>query len=245
MELWFAVLRKQAMLLLEGGPFSGLGCGIHPESVPMHTFAKYLFTALLPYDSELAYSVGLRAMRLPILEEHDDNEDVAMNPAINSAVLTRYPRWFTLGHIEVQQCALASTMLSAAKSDIVKLPTVLKSAQRNIHSSSQLFKLAQDAFRIAVPTDSGSRHPTLLDAAFQLGLQVMRMTLASLNWRRREMVRWLVTCATELGLEAVISIIQNWYQLFSPTEATGPVATTVMSHATVMRLNLTSDNKRN
>lgn len=47
------------------------------------------------------------------------------------------------------------------------------------------------------------------------------MTLASLNWRRREMVRWLVTCATELGLEAVISIIQNWYQLFSPTEATG------------------------
>ncbi|GFT99338.1 zinc finger SWIM domain-containing protein 5 [Nephila pilipes] len=233
-----AVLRKQAMLLLEGGPFSGLGCGIHPESVPMHTFAKYLFTAMLPYDSELAYNVGLRAMRLPILEEHDDNEEVAVNQAMNSSVLTRYPRWFTLGHIEVQQCALASTMLSAAKSDVVKLPTVLKSAQRNIHSSSQLFKLAQDAFRIAVPADGGSRHPTLLDAAFQLGLQVMRMTLASLNWRRREMVRWLVTCATELGLEAVISIIQNWYQLFSPTEATGPVATTVMSHATVMRLNL-------
>lgn len=35
------------------------------------------------------------------------------------------------------------------------------------------------------------------------------------------MVRWLVTCATELGLEAVISIIQNWYKLFTPTEATG------------------------
>lgn len=30
-------------------------------------------------------------------------------------MLNRYPRWFTLGHIETQQCTLASTMLSAAK----------------------------------------------------------------------------------------------------------------------------------
>lgn len=35
-------------------------------------------------------------------------------------------------------------------------------------------------------------HPTF-------ALQVMRMTLSTLNWRRREMVRWLVTCATEVG----------------------------------------------
>lgn len=47
------------------------------------------------------------------------------------------------------------------------------------------------------------------------------MTLSSLNWRRREMVRWLVTCATEVGIEALVSIMQNWYQLFTPTEATG------------------------
>lgn len=67
----------------------------------------------------------------------------------------------------------------------------------------------------------------------------MRMTLSSLNWRRREMVRWLVTCASEVGVEALISVMQNWYQLFTPTEATGPVATTIMSHSTIMRLNLT------
>lgn len=69
-------------------------------------------------------------------------------------------------------------------------------------------------------------------------LKVMRMTLSSLNWRRREMVRWLVTCATEVGVEALVSVMQNWYQLFTPTEATGPVATTIMSHSTIMRLNL-------
>ena len=57
------VLRRQARLLLEGGPFSGLGEGIHPESVPMHTFAKFLFSALLPHDPDLAYQIGLRAIR--------------------------------------------------------------------------------------------------------------------------------------------------------------------------------------
>lgn len=66
----------------------------------------------------------------------------------------------------------------------------------------------------------------------------MRMTLSSLNWRRREMVRWLVTCATEVGVDALISIMQNWYQFFTATEATGPVATTIMSHSTIMRLSL-------
>ena len=135
----------------------------------------------------------------------------------------------------------------------MRLRTVLESSQRHIHSSSHLFKLAQDAFRFATP-ENGPRHPTLLSVAFELGLQVskrpphpefsntvsqvMRMTLSSLNWRRREMVRWLVTCATEVGVDALISIMQNWYQFFTATEATGPVATTIMSHSTIMRLNL-------
>lgn len=35
------------------------------------------------------------------------------------------------------------------------------------------------------------------------------------------MVRWLVTCATEVGMEALTSVMQNWFQLFTPTEATG------------------------
>lgn len=50
-------------LFAPAGPFSGLGEVIHRESVPMHTFAKYLFSALLPHDADLAYKVALRAMR--------------------------------------------------------------------------------------------------------------------------------------------------------------------------------------
>lgn len=50
-------------VFLTAGPYSGLGEIIHRESVPMHTFARYLFTSLLPHDAELAYKIALRAMR--------------------------------------------------------------------------------------------------------------------------------------------------------------------------------------
>ena len=87
-------------------------------------------------------------------------------------------------------------------------------------------------------TSTTPKHPELLKVAFQLGLQVMRMTLTSLNWRRREMVRWLVTCASEIGLEALIRLMQSWKHLFTPTEASTHVATAIMSHSTVVKLNL-------
>uniref|UniRef100_A0A8C4WAY8 Zinc finger SWIM-type containing 5 n=1 Tax=Gopherus evgoodei TaxID=1825980 RepID=A0A8C4WAY8_9SAUR len=230
-------LRKQCILLLEGGPFSGLGEVIQRESVPMHTFAKYLFSALLPHDADLAYKLALRAMRLPVLETTAPSGDVTHPHHLVSVVPSRYPRWFTLGHLESQQCELASTMLTAAKGDMLRLRTVLEAIQKNIHSSSLIFKLAQDAFKIATPADSNP-DTTLLNVALELGLQVMRMTLSTLNWRRREMVRWLVTCATEVGVRALLSILQNWYTLFTPTEATSIVATTVMSHNTILRLSL-------
>lgn len=60
------VLRRQAIVLLDGGPTSGLGLGVHRDSIPMHTFARFLFVALLDYYPDLAYDVGLRAMRYVI-----------------------------------------------------------------------------------------------------------------------------------------------------------------------------------
>ncbi|XP_069127958.1 zinc finger SWIM domain-containing protein 5-like [Argopecten irradians] len=230
-----SVFSKQAILMLEGGSHSGLGIGIHSESYPMHTFAKFLFNSLLPHDQDLAYRIGLRAMRLPVLEDTEDIDDGLNN--IGSAMLSRFPRWFILGHIESKQCELSCTLLAAAKGDIRRLRTVLEVAHKHIHSSSQLFKLAQDVFKIATPPDS-PKHMGALNAAFELGLQVMKMTLMTMNWRRREMVRWLVTCATEVGVQALVSIMQNWYALFQPIEATGMVATTIMSHTTMMQLNV-------
>jgi hypothetical protein len=231
-QLLVEIIKNLSSQMMDGGPTSGFGESIHPESVPMHTLARFLFASLLNQHPDLAFKIGLRAMRFPIFEN-------ASNTSVDgpSSPSSPYARWWTLGHLESQQCSLSSTMLSASKGDKVRLSAVLENARHNIHSSTHLFKLAQDAFRFATP-ENGPRSHTLLEVAFELGLQVMRMTRTCLNWRRREMVRWLVTCATQLGLEATLSIMQNWYELFTPTEATGPVATTIMSHSTIMRLNL-------
>jgi len=66
--------------------------------------------------------------------------------------------------------------------DTGRLRAVLESAQCNIYSSRQLFKLAQDAYKRAVPPlNSGApRCRPLLDAALELGLQVcIRLSLPS------------------------------------------------------------------
>uniref|UniRef100_A0A8D3DTT1 SWIM-type domain-containing protein n=1 Tax=Scophthalmus maximus TaxID=52904 RepID=A0A8D3DTT1_SCOMX len=243
-DLLVKIFQKQAVFLLEAGPYSGLGELLYRESVPMHTFAKYLFTSLLPHDVELAYTIALRSMRLPVLESTAPSGDLSRPHHIVSVVPNRYPRWFTLSHIETQQCDLASTMLTAAKGDSRKLQTVLESIQKNIHSSSHIFKLAQDAFKIATLMDS-LPDIILLKVSLELGLQVMRMTLSTLNWRRREMVRWLVTCATEVGVFALDSIMQSWLNLFTPTEATSVVASTVMSNSTIVRLHLDCHQQEN
>ncbi|XP_068837066.1 zinc finger SWIM domain-containing protein 4 isoform X1 [Capricornis sumatraensis] len=230
------VLCKQAGQLLEGGPFSGFGEVLFRESVPMHTCARYLFTALLPHDPDLAYRLALRAMRLPVLETAFPAGEPPSNP-LDSIMSNRFPRWFILGHLETRQCELASAMLTAAKGDPKWLHAVLGSIQQNIHSPALLFKLAQDACKTATPA-SAPPDTTLLGIALELGLQVMRMTLNTMTWRRREMVRWLVSCATEIGPQALMNIMQNWYSLFTPVEAATIVAVTGTTHATLLRLQL-------
>ncbi|RVE44364.1 hypothetical protein evm_010985, partial [Chilo suppressalis] len=235
-EAAWGVCARSARALLDGGPASCLGTRVHPRSAPAHTFARYLFLTLLPHDPDLAYRVGLRAMRLPMVEEAYALDGASSAPATMPGGAGA---WHTLQHAEQQQAALASALLGAARGTPARLRAALGAAQRHVRSAAQLFRLAQDALRHAAPPDAPHHHRDLLAAAFELGLQVLRMTLSSVNWRRREMVRWLVTCATELGLDALLSIMQNWYELFTPTEATGPVAAAAMSHATALRLGLT------
>eukprot|EP00061_Rhincodon_typus_P008634 g31423.t1 len=53
---------------------------------------------------------------------------------------------------------------------MLRLRTVLEAIRKNIHSSSLIFKLAQDAFKIATPADIPP-DITLLNVALELGLQ--------------------------------------------------------------------------
>lgn len=95
------VLKNLTSQLLDGGPTSGLGASIHPESIPMHTLARFLFASLLTHYDDLAFYVGLRAMRLPILEECPNEMQMENNiempgPHNNQRdgfILSRYPRF--------------------------------------------------------------------------------------------------------------------------------------------------------
>lgn len=67
---------------------------------------------------------------------------------------------------------------------MLRLRTVLEAIQKNIHSSSLIFKLAQDAFKIATPADSPP-DITLLNVALELGLQVsvcVRVSVCVFVW---------------------------------------------------------------
>ena len=329
---------------------SGLGEYVHPGSYPMHTFAKYLFTTLQPFEPELGYKIGLRAMRLSFLDEVDGNGPLFVR---------RAPRWYILGHVEVQQCNLASTMLNCARFDFNKLDVILESCSLHVHSSSHLFRLAQDCLRIggeitshhpqpsscssscqtqshwsssswsstsassavssapgwsqssgssvshsagpwggnscnvsanwgggpssaspAVPGPSSSNNAAsstwstvpgttsnwssnsqsssnwnlswgsngkvsgLINVGFKLGLQVLRQTLKSVHRRRWEMVRWVVTCACEVGVDGVLYILRNWSELFTAAEAVGSVASCIMGGNASGNGNSTSESGR-
>lgn len=77
----------------------------------------------------------------------------------------------TIGPLYIRRNSIKIIIIRLPAGELLRLRTVLQSAQRHIHSSSHLFKLAQDAFRFATP-ENGPRHPPLLTVAFELGLQV-------------------------------------------------------------------------
>ena len=217
----YPVLKRQIEILLGSGPFSGLGLCVHPKSIPMHTFARFLFKVFLGKDADLAFRLGLRALRFPLLDTS----------------LEQSHRWYTLGHLESQQCELASCMFAAAKGVKTRVDAVLSSSLRHVHSASQLFRLAQDALKLS--SGGEQDNSDCLVAAMELGLQVCKMTLATQNWRRREMVQWCVECAVRVGPSALSHVMTNWTTMFTPTEATTLVAATVMAPATASKLDLT------
>ena len=65
-----------------------------------------------------SHSASSSLLRLQVLESTASSGDLSRPHHIVSVVPNRYPRWFTLSHIETQQCELASTMLTAAKAVI-------------------------------------------------------------------------------------------------------------------------------
>lgn len=232
----YPVLKTQTELLLKSGPFSSLGLGVQKNCIPMHTFGRFLFSNLMQKDLHLAFELGLRAMRFLALDDFPGDIADEEIPLVGP---TRSTRLYTLGHLQSQQCELASRLLHAAKDSSERLPAILQASQLHVHSATQLFRLAQDAFKLSTDQAAETHDREMLHFAMELGLKVLRMTLHAHNWRRRDIVQWVIECAVESGTSALSHIMKNWSTLFTPTEATSQVATAVMAPSTAARLELT------
>lgn len=75
------------------------------------------------------------------MESTAPSGDMSRPHHIASVVPNRYPRWFTLSHIESQQCELASTMLTAAKGTLLSVMYSTECMLFNIAWSKQIIKL--------------------------------------------------------------------------------------------------------
>ncbi|XP_075263947.1 zinc finger SWIM domain-containing protein 5-like [Convolutriloba macropyga] len=213
---------------------NGLALQVHAESVPMQILCKYLFEMLVHVERELAFDIGVLGLRLPVTDNNqstDDTESLMFN-AENT-------RWYTLGNFQSRQVELALAMFIGANDNMPFIKKVLDAVQCHLKSASHLFSLAQDIHKKATSgTIESDCKKTLLNVAFELGLQLLRITLRAATWRRSEMVAWQIKCAMDVGAGALISMMQSWSNFLTPKEATNNLSSTVMNRDTPMRLQL-------
>lgn len=216
-DLILDILKHQTTLLLQGGPFHNSCCGVPTDSAPLHTFARYLFDSLVAHYPALAYKVGVYALKMPLItEEASENMGAARTS----------PRPLQ-SHLQSEQLALAETMLSKAKDEQGQpggggcLRKVYRASVKNIRNPGSLLKLSKHVLKEAKPSGT-TIYPNLLRTSFDLGLQVLKLTLSphtSNGKTRREAILFIVECATDLGLEAVLQVMKDSREYFSPIEA--------------------------
>lgn len=213
--LLIEILKHQAELLLRGGPFQSSCCGVPTDSAPLHTFARYLFDALSSHYRPLAYQVGIYALKQPlVIDENMENYGAARTTG----------RASNLNHLQSEQLALAQTMLSKSKDDgpqSMYLCKVFRASIKNIRNPASLIKLSNFTQKEA-KANGGVPHQALLDTAFRLALQVLKMTNLShtpTNGRRREAIKTVAECATDIGLDAVLDVMKDSREYFTASEA--------------------------
>lgn len=68
----------------------------------------------------------------------------------------------------------------------------------------------------------------------ELGLKVLCMMFNICNWRRCEMVQWLIECVVEVGMFVFSFVMKNWSMLFMLIEVIFLVAIIVMVFVIVL-----------
>ena len=213
-------LLEQARKILQMRSSCGTGLTVDQSSVPLQTFARYLFNVLLPEDRELAFNVGISALQSDFMR-HDNLYETGTE-------------WHTFGHLQAQQSELAACMIQACKDNKERLRAILVLVKKHIHNPSHLFRLAQDILKLK----SDKKDRDFGESALGLGLHLLSSTLNKSNCKRREVIQWLFACSLQLDKSVLISIMQNWQSLFTPTEVATCVVPIVMSQNASLELEL-------
>ena len=198
-------IHEQACKILEMKSSGGNGLCVDKNSIPLQTFARYLFNILIHKDRELAFQIGMSALQSDFVSNDSSPET----------------KWHTFAHLEAQQCELAACMIKSCKDDKDQLQSLLVLIKKHIHNASYLFRLAQDTLKLKCDKDLGKN-------AIDLGLHILTSTLNKTNFKRRDVIQWLLTCFLQLDKSVLVTILQNWQTLFTPTEVTSYVAPIAM-----------------
>ena len=196
-------IHEQACKILELKSSGGGGLCVDKNSIPLQTFARYLFNILIHEDRELAFQIGMSALQSDFVRNESSSET----------------KWHTFGHLEAQQCELAACMIKSCKGDKNKLQSLLVLIKKYIHNASYLFRLAQDTLKC--DQDRGEQ-------ALDLGLHILTSTLNKTNFKRRDVIQWLLACSLQQDKSVLVTILQNWQSLFTASEVTSYVAPIAM-----------------
>lgn len=212
------MIREQSCKILDIVSSDGSGLCVDKNSTPLQTFARYLFNVLIHEDRELAFQIGMSALQSDLPRNESSSEI----------------KWHTLRHLEAQQCELAACLIKSCKDDKDKLESVLVLVKKHIHNASYLFRLAQDILKLKC-----SKQREMCESALDLGLHILSSTLYRTNCKRRDVIHWLLGCSLQLDKSVLVTIIQNWQSLFTPTEVTNCVAPIALSQCAYQELQLT------
>jgi hypothetical protein len=210
-------IHEQACKILEMKSSGGSGLCVDKNSIPLQTFARYLFNVLIHEDRELAFQIGMSALQSDFVRNESSRET----------------KWHTFAHLEAQQCELAACMIKLCKDDKDRLQGLLVLVKKHIHNASYLFRLAQDTLKLKCDEDRD-----ICESALDLGLHILTSTLNKTNCKRRDVIQWLLACSLQLDKSVLITILQNWQSLFTPTEVTNCVAPIAMSQCAYQELKL-------
>ena len=202
------------------------------DILPNHCFIRFLFERLIVIDPELAFNIS--HLMLPLSRKNNDDSPVNNILSYNGRTTC------ITAQLEYQQAELAASLLKNCEKNRTYLKPSLATVLQNVRQFEHLYRLAKLCRDIA--GEENDVENLFLTASFELGVQCLQV-VSDIN-DRKVIVRWLMSCAVDLGKQAVEFLVHNWAELFTPKEIANDVSPVLTSQPVLFKLHLTNINEK-